>query len=85
MGTQFLRTGSFLKKDCGSPFSSFPRSTSSNSTKTHMGACKSGRALLCGSAPSGHMCPRSVPIAPFINPASTRKFYVSSTRAPSHM
>ena len=66
-----------------STFCSSPRSTSSNSTTTQMGALFR-ESFDRGSPPSGHTYPLTRPMAPFIRPASTHKLCVSSTRAPRH-
>ena len=77
MGTQRRRSGWPGKK------LSLPSSTSSNSTTTQSGDFNAESAEF-GSPPSGQTKPTTRPRAPFMRPASTQRFCVSSTRHPSH-
>ena len=83
-GTHLRLSGSSGKNERWLPSASTPRFTESNSTKTHSGLFFSDCSE-CGSPPSGHIYPLRTPSAPFIKPASTHKFCVRSTRAPSHI
>ena len=83
IGTHRALLGSFGKKLLATPFGKFPKVTSSNSTIMPRGTAFVESSLL-GSKSRGNMKPFTYPAAPLTRPASTQRFTVNKTLAPTH-